>query len=315
MSITVYSLTCVMGILSECRSSGERVVQGDLAKKLLKMAADPSHKHYDTLNAAHDIYVRRLKSPGPDDVYLDVLQSLCESSPNQGAQESQGEAAAGSESNQVANMEISLETTDEEDSGKDSDEDSSDDDSDEDTESDNDAEDKDAEDNAEDNAEDKGAEDVDTYESLTESPSGPLAPNHMPRCSATVKKSQIVSIHPWDSRFWDDESRIIKLSFPKNAKIVSSRREAVTRLYRSGRMYAVLQDGQIAMSPEEDIQTEVDKLNNKRGGHLTVEAWLGFVKKTIVSQQARIKKRKESGGGSSSSAKKRPVVHGPRYFL
>lgn len=135
-----------------------------------------------------------------------------------------------------------------------------------------------------------------TLESLSEN-HGPLANTHMPTSSVLIKGSlNIASLHPWRLDLFDPNNTV-RFSIPeKYHRIVSRRREVVSKNYRSGRMYAILHDGRIAMSPDKDIKVFLDAQIEKRGRSITVAAWLEFVKASVIRQKelqiARGTKRK-----------------------
>ena len=127
---------------------------------------------------------------------------------------------------------------------------------------------------------------VETLESLSDN-HGPLANAHMPTSMVLISgSSNVRSLHPWRLDLFDPNNTA-RLSIPKNYKrIVKRRRNTVTRNYRAGRMYAILHDGRVAMSPDEDIQDFLDAQNEKRGRTITVQAWLDLVKGSIIRHKA-----------------------------
>ena len=130
-----------------------------------------------------------------------------------------------------------------------------------------------------------------TLESLSED-HGPLANAHMPTSSVLIKgskktSSEVTSLHPWRLDLFDPKNTVrFSVSDDDYQRIVSRRRNVVSRNYRSGRMYAILEDGQIAMSPNEDIKVFLDAQNRERGSSTTVAEWLDLVKASVVRYKA-----------------------------
>ena len=149
-----------------------------------------------------------------------------------------------------------------------------------------------------------------TFKKLSRNNDGPLATSHMPRASVLVidEDSMVASIHPWNLDLWNSkkemirEKEMVKVSIPIDfTGVVARRRRAVVRNYRSGKMYAILRDGRVAMSPSRDIQSEVDTLNKNRGGDLVLQTWMEFVEMAII-------RKEETKANSKSKEKKNKSV-------
>lgn len=107
------------------------------------------------------------------------------------------------------------------------------------------------------------------------------------------------------------------MSIPLNHDGINgkSRSRTVLTNYRNGKMCAVLRDGGIAMSPDEDIQEyldsgELSEYEEKCKRKFSVELWLKVVKKALARREKNIEARlalalKRASTSSSTSTIKR----------
>ena len=144
---------------------------------------------------------------------------------------------------------------------------------------------------------------------------GPLSLSHMPRSSINVNDvlCEVESIHPWTVKDWESDNLVeFNLeSLPRSVAV--ARRNTVLKSYRSGKMYAVLNDGRIAMSPSVVIQSYVDRWTKDRGSKMTLSEWMVFLKQTIVTKEKCIaniaKKKRKSRGAGKGREKVAKVAH------
>ena len=110
---------------------------------------------------------------------------------------------------------------------------------------------------------------------------GPLSWNSMPRAVVYTYQSckRFRSFHPITRD-------ILKMKNIRRAKIrrdyihlPQCRRNTVVRNYRSGKMFAVRRDGTLTMSPEKEIQREVDAMNRIFEINMTMTEWNRYVKR------------------------------------
>ena len=140
---------------------------------------------------------------------------------------------------------------------------------------------------------------------------GPLSLSHMPRSSLDVNdvSYEVESIHPWTLKDWESDNLVeFNLeSLPRSVAV--GRRDTVLHAYRSGKMYAVLDDGRVGMSPPDVIQSYVDRWTKDRGSKMTLSEWMVFLKQTIVTKEKSIAKLAKKRKHKSHAASTVKVAH------
>ena len=290
----------IIKVLSE-EHDGARLIKphSDLFARLMHIATNPGEANKAKVAIVYHLYMARRMRPGPVDVYLKALSSICESVRcRQREQQEENEEVEDRQEGQQEEHLDRQEEDNEEDLGVQGgqegqleenlgvqggqegqlEENHEDDDTD-----------IEVHDPEEDEDEEANPQMHETFESMTHHTTGPLKYSGMPRVPIDVAddKYGVKSIHPWTSTILASQ-HIVHLSLPKKLPgLNKTRRSTIMRFYRRGKMYAKLEDGRVARCPDQQLQQYVDKLNRKRGGDLTVEIWMKFVGQVISKQEGR----------------------------
>lgn len=304
-------IAMVMDVLSE-EKGGRRVIEGDnvLCAKLIHMASYRNKRYCHALEVVDALYKNRQNEPGPDDLYVQVLNAVCDGvDSHAGAVDcdddveivenpSLSSASTTSSAPPVSPASPPVSPTSKSSSAPT------------------------VSPTSKSSSAPTASPSSKSSSAPTASPAsksskvfqetlmtlrkmkGPLSLSHMPRSSLDVNdvSCEVESIHPWTLKDWESDNLVeFNLeSLPRSVAV--KRRDTVLHAYRSGKMYAVLDDGRVAMSPSEVIQSYVDRWTKDRGSKMTLSEWMVFLKQTIVTKEKSIaklaKKRKRKSHAS-----------------